>query len=82
MSQTTNGTATTTNTQTIDTTAPKTKKPRIPKLFIDAGSTRTKFYLDKISESYQSVAREFNDSYELPTGYLGVFTKGKKGYAI
>ena len=82
MSQTTNGTLTTTNTQTIDTTALKTRKPRIPKLFIDAGSTRTKFYLDKISESYQSVAREFNDSYELPTGYLGVFTKGKKGYAI
>ncbi|NJO30180.1 MAG: hypothetical protein HC874_23585 [Richelia sp. SL_2_1] len=79
-----NGTATTIETEVTDTTAPKTKvkKVRLPELFIDGGSSHTKYYLDKISGSYQSVAREFPKGYDLPTGYLGVFAIGEKGYAV
>lgn len=92
MSQTMNGTGTsitaTTNTKVEEIVAPKTtkpktpRKPRLPELFIDGGSSRTKYYLDKVSGSYQSVAREFPKGYDLPTGYLGVFAIGEKGYAV
>ena len=58
-----------------------TRKPKLPELFIDGGSARTKYYLDKVSGAYQSVAREFPKNHDLPTGYLGVFTLGSKGYA-
>ena len=83
-----NGTTPTINTQIKKTVAPKTtkpsttRKPRLPELFIDGGSSHTKYYLDKISGSYQSVAREFPKGYDLPTGYLGVFAIGEKGYAV
>lgn len=88
MSQIMNGTATTTNIEVKETVTPKTtkakttRKPRLPELFIDGGSSHTKYYLDKISGSYQSVAREFPKGYDLPTGYLGVFAIGEKGYAV
>ncbi|MEM9927267.1 MAG: hypothetical protein AAF915_26580 [Cyanobacteria bacterium P01_D01_bin.50] len=88
MSQTMNGTTTTTNTEVKETIAPKitkpktTRKPTIPELFIDGGSARTKYYLDKISNSYPSVAQEFKKEHELPTGVLGVFKLKGKSYAV
>lgn len=83
-----NGTATTTNTEVKERVTPKTtktkttRKPRLPELFIDGGSSHTKYYLDKISGSYQSIAQEFDRHQELPTGYLGVFSIGNKSYAV
>lgn len=83
-----NGTATANESQmTTATTATtskttKARKSKLPELFIDGGSSHTKYYLEKISGSYQSVAREFPKGYDLPTGYLGVFTVGEKGYAV
>jgi len=78
----------TTNGNTVpDTTAPTTapKKPKtvtVPELILDGGSSRTKYYLEKISGSYQSVCRKFTKAQELPTGYLGVFKIGDNGYAV
>ncbi len=83
--QTMNGAATTTHPETIAPTTDKPRvkrQPRIPELFLDGGSSHTKSYLDKVSGSYQSIAREFPKGYDLPTGYLGVFTIGDKGYAV
>ncbi|PJE42159.1 MAG: hypothetical protein CUR32_06645 [Flavobacterium sp.] len=85
---TTNGKTAPTATATApDTTAPATtaKKPKtvtVPELIIDGGSSRTKYYLEKITGSYQSVCRKFTKSQELPTGYLGVFKIGDNGYAV
>lgn len=85
MSQTLNGTA---NAQTTDTTALKNTKPKTtrklktPELFIDGGSSHTKSYLEKIAGSYQSICREFPKGHDIPTGYLGVFQIGEKGYAV
>jgi hypothetical protein len=71
----------TTNGQT--TTAPKKPKAvTVPELIIDGGSSRTKYYLEKITGSYQSVCRKFSKTTELPTGYLGVFKIGDSGYAV
>jgi len=66
-------------------TAPKSKKPKtvtVPELIIDGGSSRTKYYLEKVTGSYQSVCRQFTKNTELPTGYLGVFKIGDNGYAV
>lgn len=88
MTQTMNGTTSTTNTEVKETVAPKTtktktpRKPTVPELFIDGGSTRTKYYLQGISDSYQSIAREFPKGHELPLGVLGVFAMGDKSYAV
>jgi hypothetical protein len=72
---------------TPDTTAPTTaaKKPKtvaVPELILDGGSSRTKYYLEKETGSYQSVCRQFSKTTELPTGYLGVFKIGDNGYAV
>jgi hypothetical protein len=72
---------------TPDTTAPTTagKKPKtvaVPELILDGGSSRTKYYLEKETGSYQSVCRQFNKTTELPTGYLGVFKIADNGYAV
>src|SRR6476469_8168983 len=82
-----NVTATASTTSTPDTTAPTTaaKKPKtvtVPELILDGGSSRTKYYLEKETGSYQSVCRAFSKTTELPTGYLGVFKIGDNGYAV
>jgi hypothetical protein len=77
MTQTMNGTATATN-RVVKTT----RKSKPPELFIDGGSSHTKYYLGKISSSYPSIAQEFDRHQELPTGYLGVFSIGNKSYAV
>jgi hypothetical protein len=85
---TTNGkTAPTATAIASDTTAPATapKKPKtvtMPELILDGGSSRTKYYLEKVTGSYQSVCRQFTKTTELPTGYLGVFKIGDNGYAV
>ena len=74
---------TTATDNTPDTTA--AKKPKtvtVPELILDGGSSRTKYYLEKETGSYQSVCRQFNKTTELPTGYLGVFKIGDNGYAV
>ncbi|MBW4505648.1 MAG: hypothetical protein KME64_03945 [Scytonematopsis contorta HA4267-MV1] len=74
--------------ETVKTVTPaidKTKKPKVtklPELFLDGGSGRTKSYLEKISGSYQSVVRIFPKGHELPVGFLGVFKVGENGYAV
>jgi len=82
-----NSTATASTAPELDTTVPTTaaKKPKtvtVPELIIDGGSSRTKYYLEKITGSYQSVCRKFTKAQELPTGYLGVFKIGDNGYAV
>ncbi|MEG4109438.1 hypothetical protein QUA04_25480 [Microcoleus sp. S13_C5] len=82
-----NATIATATASTPDTTAPTTaaKKPKtvtVPELILDGGSSRTKYYLEKETGSYQSVCRQFNKTTELPTGYLGVFKIGDNGYAV
>ncbi|MEG4347127.1 hypothetical protein QUB70_28175 [Microcoleus sp. A003_D6] len=76
----------TTNGNTAPTaTATAPKKPKtvtVPELILDGGSSRTKYYLEKITGSYQSVCRKFTKAQELPTGYLGVFKIGENGYAV
>jgi len=64
------------------TAAKKSKTVTVPELILDGGSSRTKYYLEKISGSYQSVCRKFTKAQELPTGYLGVFKIGDNGYAV
>jgi len=71
----------TTNGQTT-TTPKKPKAVTVPELIIDGGSSRTKYYLEKITGSYMSVCRKFSKTTELPTGYLGVFKIGDSGYAV
>jgi hypothetical protein len=71
----------------LDTTAPttaakKTKTVTVPELILDGGSSRTKYYLEKETGSYQSVCRQFSKTTELPTGYLGVFKIADNGYAV
>ena len=86
---TTAPTVTAANTATVPTapvtvpTAPKKPKTTIvPELILDGGSSRTKYYLEKETGSYQSVCRQFNKTTELPTGYLGVFKIADNGYAV
>lgn len=85
---TTNGKTVPTATATAsDTIAPaiaakKTKTVAVPELILDGGSSRTKYYLEKVTGSYQSVCRQFTKTTELPTGYLGVFKIGDNGYAV
>jgi hypothetical protein len=82
-----NATATASTTPELDTTPPTSaaKKPKtgtVPELILDGGSSRTKYYLEKVTGSYQSVCRQFTKTTELPTGYLGVFKVGDNGYAV
>ena len=82
-----NATATASTTPELDTTPPTTaaKKPKtgtVPELILDGGSSKTKYYLEKETGSYQSVCRQFSKTTELPTGYLGVFKIGDNGYAV
>ena len=85
---TTNGNTIPTATATVPDntdTAPTPKKPKtvtVPELILDGGSSRTKYYLEKETGSYQSVCRQFSKTTELPTGYLGVFKIGDNGYAV
>jgi hypothetical protein len=60
----------------------KVKTVTVPEMIIDSGSSHTKYYLEKITGSYQSVCRKFTKAQELPTGYLGVFKIGDNGYAV
>ena len=64
------------------TAAKKPKSVTVPELILDGGSSRTKYYLEKITGSYQSVCRKLSKTTELPTGYLGVFKIGESGYAV
>jgi hypothetical protein len=75
-------TATAPDTTTATTAPKKSKTVTVPELIIDGGSSRTKYYLEKITGSYQSVCRKFTKAQELPTGYLGVFKIGDNGYAV
>lgn len=73
------------NATTLENTTVTPKKPRtvaVPELILDGGSSRTKYYLEKETGSYQSVCRQFSKNTELPTGYLGVFKIGDNGYAV
>ena len=63
-------------------TKKQSRVKRVPELLLDGGSSRTKFYLDKVSDAYQSVVRIFPKTHELPSGFLGVFRIGDKGYAV